>query len=157
MSPVSLFVTDVPDLFVSDVPGSHPRFPAAGLPVEDLDRKPTIPDQHVADLVNHRASGCPISVRIPRSASPQTFDFALLTHDSRYRLHLGVIPSGATTFLSLFCWPADVTYSGAMRLCSALCSAPLDLFNECLNLESTEASFRLTRKVSVDRALPVWL
>jgi hypothetical protein len=41
----------------------------ADLAVEGLDRVLAIPAQYVADFVNHRASSCSISVRIPRSAA----------------------------------------------------------------------------------------
>jgi len=41
----------------------------ADLAVEDLDRVLAIPAQYVADFVNHCASSCSISVRIPRSAA----------------------------------------------------------------------------------------
>ena len=41
----------------------------ADLAVEGLDRVLAIPAQYVADFVNHCASPCSISVRIPRSAA----------------------------------------------------------------------------------------
>lgn len=48
---------------------SSSLFPKADLAVEGLDRVLAIPTQNVADLINHRASPCSISVRIPRSAA----------------------------------------------------------------------------------------
>ena len=49
--------------------GAIEPFPKADLSVKGLDRVLAIPAQHVADFVNHRASSCSISLRIPRSAT----------------------------------------------------------------------------------------
>ncbi len=65
--------------FRSSFPGPLPK---TDLAVEGLDRALALPDQGVAELVNHRASSRTIPTRIARPAAFQIFDLALLSHDS---------------------------------------------------------------------------